>query len=215
MRSAAVAALAAAMVVAAGCGGGPRVDDRREVPPFERIAVSDSIDVDVTPGNGRQVTVHAGRDVLDRVSTESSDGVLRLDIVDRGIVIGPDPLGDVRVQVGADALAGVQVDGASNVTLSGIDAETLDLEIDGAGELEAGGTVDRLTAKIDGAGDARLFGLASRTARVVVRSAGNAEVSVSETLDVEVTGAGDVQYRGTPSVRSDVSGAGDLRSAGS
>jgi hypothetical protein len=97
MRRAAAAALAAAVLVAAGCGGGPRVDDRREVPQFQRIEVSDSIDVDVTPGNGRQVTVHAGRDVLDRVSTESSGGVLRLDIVDRGIVIGPDSLGDVRV----------------------------------------------------------------------------------------------------------------------
>jgi Putative auto-transporter adhesin, head GIN domain len=214
MRLPAAAALAFCALAAAGCGGGPRVDDEREVAPFERIEVSDSIDVEVLPGDGRQVTVHAGRDVLDRVSTESRGGVLRLGIVDRGIVIGPDPLGDVRVRVTAGALAGVRVDGSSEVMLSGLDTEALELEVDGAGDIEASGTVDRLSASIDGAGDARLYGLESRIARVDVTGAGNAEVSVSETLDVAVAGAGDVSYRGTPAVRSSVSGAGDLRSAG-
>jgi hypothetical protein len=194
----------------AGCGGGPRVTETRQVAQFERIEVSDSIDVDIVPGSGTEVRVRAGKDVLDRVSTESSGGVLRLDIIDRGIVIGSDPLGDVRVDIAADSVRGLLIEGSGDVTISDIDEDELELEVEGAGEIDASGTVDRLTATINGAGDANLFDLAARIARVEVQGAGDADLNVSQELDVTVDGAGDVSYRGTPVVRSDVEGAGDI-----
>jgi hypothetical protein len=202
--------VAALALVAAGCGGGPRVTETRELAPFQRIEVSDGVDVRVVPGSGRDVRVRAGEDVLDRVGTESSGGVLRVELHDRGIVIGPDPWGDARVEVDAAALDGVRIDGSSDVTLTGVDEDALALEVDGAGEIDASGTVDRLTATIGGAGDANLSQLAARTARVVVEGAGDAEVSVSDELDVTVEGAGDVSYRGDPSVESEISGDGDI-----
>jgi hypothetical protein len=171
--------------------------------------VADSIDVDVVPGSGG-VQVHAGKDVMDRIETRSEGGVLRLDIVDRGIVIGPDPLGDVRVTVAAAGLEGVTVSGAGDVALDGLDGERFELSVQGAGEVEASGRVDHLAASIEGAGDARLANLAARTAEVSVQGAGDAAVQVSERLDVEVRGAGDVTYSGDPAVSSDIQGAGDL-----
>ena len=92
------------IVVVAGCGGGDRITQTRAVAPFDRLEIADSVDVQVVPGDGREVRVYGGEDVLDRVETESSAGVLRIDVRDRGIVIGPDPLGDVRVQVAASEL---------------------------------------------------------------------------------------------------------------
>jgi hypothetical protein len=160
------------------------------------------------------VVVTAGEDVIDHVHTESSGGVLRIDIVDRGIVIGPDPFDDARVKVSAGALDGVRVDGSGDVRLSGLDRDALELEIDGAGDIEATGTVGNLIATIQGAGDANLSGLEARIARVTVEGAGDAQLNVTDTLDVAVRGAGDVSYRGDPSVRSSVEGAGDLRHEG-
>ena len=203
-----------ALLLLAGCGGGERVVETREVAPFDRLEVSDSIDVRVVPGDGREVRVRAGEKVLDRVSTESSGGVLHLDVHDRGIVIGPDPLGDVSIEIAASALVGVAVNGGGDVTLSDLEGETLELDIDGAGELEASGSVDRLTATIDGAGDANLAGLSVRSAQVDVNGAGEAELNVSEELDVTIDGAGDVSYRGDPRIRSDINGAGELQRAG-
>jgi putative autotransporter adhesin-like protein len=211
-RLAAVFVLALALV---GCGGGPRVTETRSVAPFERIEVSDGVEVNVVPGNGSDVRVRAGRDVMDRVGVESSGGVLRLELHDRGIVIGPDPLGDVRVEVGAATLAGLRIEGSSDVTLAGVDEDALVLEVEGAGEIEASGTVDRLTATIEGASDAHLSELVARTARVVVEGAGDADLNVSEELDVTVEGAGDVSYRGDPSVESEISGGGDISRNGS
>jgi hypothetical protein len=205
--------LAPALLVLAlaGCGGGERITETREVAPFSRLQVSESVDVRVVPGDGRQVRVYAGENVIDRVLTASSGGVLEVDVRDRGIVIGSDPLGDAAVEVQASALEGIEIEGAGDVVLEGLDAQELELEVQGAGDIDASGTVDRLTATIEGAGNANLLDLRARTARVVVEGAGDAELNVSEELDVSVEGAADVSYTGDPRVRSDVSGAGEIR----
>jgi hypothetical protein len=206
-----LASLALLALAAGGCGGGPRVTETRDVAAFDRLEISDSVDVEVTPGDSREVLVTAGKDVIDHVLTESSGGVLHVDIVDRGIVIGSDPFDDVRVRVSAGALAGVRVEGSGDVRLTGLDRDALELEIEGAGDIEASGTVGNLIATVDGAGDADLSGLVARIARVTVDGAGDAQLNVTDTLDVSVHGAGDVSYRGDPAVTSSVEGAGDLR----
>ena len=156
--------------------------------------------------------MYGGEDVIDRVETESSAGVLRIDVRDRGIVIGSDPLGDVRVQVAASALDAVEIAGSADVELGGLDLPQLELEIEGAGEVAASGTADRLRATIQGAGDAELSDLAVRTATVVVQGAGEPHLNVSaERLDVKVQGAADVIYRGHPTVTEDIDGAGEVR----
>ena len=200
-----------AVVALAGCGGGERITQTREVAPFSRLEVAESVDVRVVPGDGRQVRVHAGEHVIDRVVTESSGGVLTIDIRDRGIVIGSDPLGDVEVQVEASALEGVDIEGAGDVVLDGVEADEFEIRLEGAGEIDASGTVDRLTATIEGAGDANLLDLQARTARIEVQGAGDAQVNVSDELEVSVQGAADVAYTGDPEVRSDIEGAGDIR----
>jgi hypothetical protein len=203
-----------ALLAIAGCGGGDRITQTRAVAPFDRLEIADSVDVEVVPGDGREVRVYGGEDVLDRVETSSSGGVLRIDIRDRGIVIGPDPLGDVRVQVAASELNAVRIAGSGDVELGDLAVPELELEIEGAGEVDASGAADRLTATIRGAGDADLGDLAVRTATVVVHGAGDADVNVSERLDVTVRGAADVVYRGDPVVTQDIEGAGEVRREG-
>jgi hypothetical protein len=201
----------AALLAFAGCGGGDRVTETREVAQYDRIEIADNVDVDVVPGDGREVRVYGGEDVLDRVETSSSNRVLRIDIHDRGIVIGPDPLGDVRVEVAASNLDSVQVESSADVDLGEIALPELTIEIEGTGEVDARGNADRLTARIRGAGDANLADLSVRTASVIVQGAGEAHVNVSERLDVRVQGAADVIYRGDPVVTKQIDGAGEVR----
>jgi Putative auto-transporter adhesin, head GIN domain len=206
-----LAPLLVVIVLLAGCGGGDRITQTRDVAPFEELEVADSVDVEVVPGDGDQVEVYGGEDVLDRVETESNDGVLRIDIRDRGIVIGPDPLGDVRVRVAASALDAVTIGGSSDVDLGEVDLDELVLEVEGAADVEATGTADRLTATIQGAGDADLSDLAVRSATVVVQGAADAQLNVSDRLDVKIQGAADVRYSGDPEITQDIQGAGDIR----
>ena len=207
-------AIALVALLLAGCGGGDRVTETREVAAFDRLEVADDVDVEVVPGDGREVRVFGGEDVLDRVETTSRDGLLRIDVRDRGIVIGPDPLGDVRVQVPSSTLGAVKIGGSGDVELTGIDVPAIEIEIEGTGGVSAAGTADRLDATIQGAGDADLSQLAVRTATVLVQGAGQARLDVSDSLDVKVQGAADVVYRGSPEVTQDIQGAGDVRREG-
>jgi hypothetical protein len=206
-----VLAVVVAGLAVAGCGGGPATTQTRQVGSFDRLSVSGDITVEMGSGDSRDVVVTAGENVIDHIVTEASGGVLHVAIRDRGIVIGPDPYKNVRVQVPASVLEHIRVDGSSDLRLGGIDTDRLAIEISGSGEIEAGGRVGHLVATIDGAGDAHLYDLEARTATVEVEGAGDAELNVRDRLDVAVRGAGDVRYRGRPSVRQTVEGAGDVR----
>jgi hypothetical protein len=206
--------LLVALLALIGCGGGERITETREVAPFQRLHISDDVDVKVVEGDGRSIRVYAGEKVIDRVVTTSIGGVLEIDIKDRGIVIGEDPLGDAQVEVAASALDDIEVDGAGDVLLEGLDAPELQLDLEGAADVDATGTVDRLTATLRGPVDADLSRLSVRSATIDVQGPGDAELSVSDELNVTVQGPGDVSYRGDPVVESEIEGPGDLTRVG-
>jgi Putative auto-transporter adhesin, head GIN domain len=198
-------------LVVAGCGGGPTVTQTRDVSPYTAIDVNGGVNIDIVPGDTREVVVTGGEDVIDRVRTVVEDGRLEVSIKDHGIVIGPDPFDDVRVEVAAGALDTIRVQGAGDLNLGRVDRDKLSIVVQGGADIDASGTVDDLRLEIQGAGDADLGELEARRAVVRVEGAGDAELNVSDELDVSVEGAGDVTYRGNPRVRQRVEGAGEVR----
>ena len=206
-RRAAIAALAVLALLAAGCGK-PPVNERRDVARFDRLAVAGGVHVVVVRGARPAVTVHGREDVIDRVSTESSGGVLRVAAHDRGIVIGPDPMDDVRVRVTAPRLEDVSIQSSGDVDLGDVVTRSLHFAINGAGDVTARGRTTALTAVIHGAGDANFSRLQARRARVEIHGAASVSVDVSDRLDVEIRGAGGVRYTGRPRVTQDIRGAG-------
>jgi hypothetical protein len=203
----------AAVLLLGGCGGGPKVTQTRDVAPYTGLQVNGGVDVDIVPGSAPQVVVTGGKDVIDRVKTVTQDGVLTVAIEDRGIVIGPDPFDDVKVEVPVAGLSDVQVQGSGDFELGRIDLDTLNVEIQGSADLRANGSVGDLTVAIEGSGDAHLADLAARTARVTIEGSGDVQLNVSDELDVKVEGAGDVTYRGNPQLRQQVEGSGEVRPA--
>ena len=194
-----------------GCGGGPTVTQTRDVAAYTELQVAGDANVDIVPGDTREVVVTGGKEVIDRVRTEVEDGVLTVSIKDHGIVIGADPFDDVRVEVSAGALDTIDVTGASDLQLGRIDKDALTIHISGPSDIDASGTVGALTLDIEGPGDAHLRELAARTADVQLAGAGDAELNVSDELNVHVEGSGDVTYRGHPTVRQSVEGSGEVR----
>jgi hypothetical protein len=207
-RGPAIAAVAAALALA-GCGG-PPVDQTRKAPAFDRLVVSGGVHVVVSRGSTPGVTVHGRTDVLSRVVTDSSRGTLRVRIRDRGIVIGPDPMDDVRVRITTARLRDVNIQGHGDVDLGDVAADALRFAIHGAGDVRARGRVQTLSAIVHGAANADFGGLAARDARIEIEGAAGMTLNVSRHLDVHIRGAGDVRYRGDPLVTKDVQGAGDV-----
>lgn len=208
-------AMAAPVAIAlAGCGAGTPVSDHRAVGSFHALEVSGSVDVRVVRAAAPSVTVHAGKAIIDRVTTGVSGGVLHIGVRDRGIVIGHDPLDGARVRVAMPALRDVTVDGSSDLDLGGLTTRALTVRINGPGDVTARGRVGHLDARVAGPGDARLEGLQASTARVAVEGPGDVDVSVADALDIRVDGPGDVSYRGDPRVTQEVNGPGDISHVG-
>jgi hypothetical protein len=202
-----------ALFVVAGCGGGPKVTQTRDVPSYHELGVAGGVNVDIVPGETQEVVVTGGKDIIDRVRTAVEDGILHISIKDHGIVIGSDPFDDVRVQVSAAALDTIRVQGGADLNLGRIDRDKLTIEVEGGGDIDASGTVDDLTVNIAGSGDADLGELEARAAKIAVEGSGDAEVNVRDELDVRVEGSGDVSYHGNPRVRQRVEGSGEVQPA--
>jgi hypothetical protein len=209
--AAAVLAGAASALALAGCGVGPTVTESRSIPDFDRLVVSGSANVRLRIDSTRSLTVTAGGDILDRVTTDVVDGVLTVDTTGGGIVIGPDPVRHAVVDVTVPYLDGVEVTASGDATVRGVRAVTFTVKVDASGSLKASGRAARLVAVVDGSGDADLEGLRADRARIEADGSGDARLQVTHDLDASVGGSGTVTYRGRPLVQSRVDGAGDIR----
>jgi hypothetical protein len=215
MRPAHLLALGLLVPALGGCGGGPKVVESRTVGRFDHIEVDGPAKLVVEIGTPPAVTVRAGEDVIDRVHTDVTDGVLAVGVDHKGIAIGPDPAHDNEIHVTVASLEGLSVEGSGNASIVGLRAGTFEARVKGSGSIDADGRAGLLDLEVDGSGDADLDGLEVRNAIVNADGSGSAEVFVTGTLDVEVEGSADVAYRGEPRVTSRVEGSGDLTAVGS
>jgi hypothetical protein len=89
--------------------------------------------------------------------------------------------------------------------------ESLELSLQGAGNLTADGETDHLRVLINGAGNADLAALRARSARAVLNGAGNVTVHAVEELSATVNGVGSVRYVGSPpKLDTQINGVGDV-----
>jgi hypothetical protein len=204
------------VAVLSGCGVGDPVTQTRMVGQFQRLQVEGSLDIEVSllnrPDPGLRIT--AGEKTIDRIRTEVNGDTLHITTKSEGLVIGPNPVGDVSVSLGVPALAALVVDGDASVALSGLSAKALTLRIMGSGDITARGRVDDLEVEIDGSGDTNLGGLSAQTARVRTDGSGQVDVRVGELLEIVSEGSGDIVYHGRPRITSRIEGSGDVRQIG-
>ncbi len=152
--------------------------------------------------------------------TKSGPGV-QLQVQGQTLMITPQHegrrTGGCQVTLGAPVIAGVQISGAADVDgdglvglervevagagdldLRGIDSPALALELAGAGDATLAGAVDRLTVGIAGAGDVDAKALSARAATLRISGAGDIDATVTESLDASTAGAGDIDVWGSP-----------------
>jgi hypothetical protein len=105
----------------------------------------------------------------------------------------------------------VHISGTGNVTLEKLDQRELELRISGSGQIEAHGSVERVSAHISGSGDVRLGDLAMKRLTTKISGSGNVEAAPKEEADITLSGAGRVNLLTRPaSLHSKVSGSGRI-----
>lgn len=187
-------------------GSGKVKQESRALAPFSSVRINLAADVTVTKGANPASTITADDNILPVITTQVSEGVLTISN-SKSFASNTQLL----VQITAPSLSRLVVDGAGDVSLSGVDEKTLELVTRGSGGLRASGRVDALTARLEGAGDMGLFELQTRSAEVLLSGSGTIRVSASETFSGAIEGSGDILVRGHPRmVRSVVNGAGSI-----
>jgi len=175
--------------------------------PFE---ANNSLDIDLPasvsyqPGPKAEATVTGDPSVISHVRI--ADGRLGFDSE-----VGCGSVAHLSVRLTAPSIATWGIRGSSDLALSGIDQQKLQLHITGSGHVVATGAVQVVALNVAGSGEAELQGLSAKSAEIVVHGSGEVQVAAQDSADVAIRGSGVVKLHGHPAqLHSAISGSGRI-----
>ena len=201
-------------IFAAGChegmysgirGSGKRELQKREVAAFTSITTEGAFDIEVTCQKDLGLEVEGDDNVLEYVSTEVSNNVLRLKNTKNYSVNE-----SVKIKISVPNIEGLSVSGAGKIDIKGMNNDKFEIDSNGAPSIVVSGTTKMIDINTNGAGKIDTHNL--RASRGVVESNGvsRVDLDVADQLDVTVSGPSVVFYRGDPVVNKNVRGPGKV-----
>ena len=188
-------------------GSGFRVSEVRTVSDFHQVRLLALAEVEITVGQRPSLRIEADDNVIELIRTPVSDGVLQ--ITARGAYT---IRGGVKIFLTVPNLRAIEILTMGLVRATGVGGDALDVCVSGMGNVNASGSVRRVSVRTNGVGQVSLFDLAARNARVIVEGMGSVEVNATESLFARVYGFGKVVYSGNPGqVDAKVDGFGTIR----
>lgn len=103
------------------------------------------------------------------------------------------------------------INGASDMTLAGIDQPRLRIRINGSGDVTASGKAADLEYAVAGSGDGHFEALDADNVSISVAGSGDADVSPRQRLDVKIAGSGKVTLHSEPrQLETHIAGSGRI-----
>jgi hypothetical protein len=166
---------------------------------FDGIEVAGVFDIDVTVGGDYSVVVSGAQDQMERLDATVEDGVLKLDQEEAkfGKRFWRDQ--GMSVTISLPSLNSFELAGVADGDVTGIDAETFEIDLAGVGDLVLTGRCGRLDAQVSGVGDLDAKALECRDVDIDVSGVGSATVYASESAEATVGGIGSIEIYGSPS----------------
>jgi hypothetical protein len=207
-------------------GSGVMASEGRTVPSFHSVSLTTVGNVLIGHSAQQSVNVTVDDNIMPFITTTVSGGVL---VIGSNQSVSLSDF-DLTVNIAMPELRAITLNGVGNLTgLSQFAGDTLNLTINGVGNivcdadmyllnstiggvgnLIVSGQATRHVASLASVGNLESFGLMSDTALVTVSGQGNAEVNVADYLNVSISGAGSVLYRGQPNIDVFITGSGSV-----
>ncbi|MDP4290281.1 MAG: DUF2807 domain-containing protein [Bacteroidota bacterium] len=185
------------------------ITQNRDVSTFDGIKASGIFKITFTQGEPQSVKIETDENLIDRVATEVSGGVLELST--KGSVRNPSKM---NIYITAKDLKSLELSGAGKFTttnkittsklkieLSGISAATLtadaaivSCDLSGVGKLEIEGTGDMLTADISGTSKLVATKFEVKDVKVDASGVGTATVNATKSVSFDASGASNIKY---------------------
>jgi hypothetical protein len=186
---------------------------------FNKLKVSDQIHVYVTRSNSFSVKAKGCAESINDLNIAvGTGGILSINYGTSNLVHK-----SIDIIITMPALLAVDASGATEVQISGMEAQTTYLRVvlssaaecsvsgapfemlfnlSGASKMEITGSADLLSGDISGASKLRAYGLASKHTDITASGASDAYVTASEKLYAEASGASTIRYKGNPTTIS-------------
>ena len=207
-------------------GSGVIANEERSVESFHSLTMNAVGHVNITQGTPPSLALSVDDNILPLITTQVSSGTL---------VISEAPGYDLNnydltVNVTMSNVRNLNVSGAGSITaVNQLEADELNLMVDGVGTVYLGLDVDHVTTAVAGVatimmegsatrhncsftgiGNLNAFGLSTDTTHVIITGEGEAYVTVSQFLRVLIAGVGTVRYYGQPTIDQTITGSGQV-----
>jgi len=214
-------------------GSGNVVTDERRVSGVTGVVLTTSGDLSIELGDSEGLRVEAEDNLQEYYETVMRGNVLYIQVRQNTGISATRPVRYYLTVKGLSSLAttssgnisapaleatdlNVTISSSGDVTLAGLQAETLAIKISSSGNLSiAAGEAKDVVAVLSSSGDYDGGNVRSQTADVKISSSGNATLWVTDKLVAGLSSSGNVEYYGDPRVTANTSSSGRVVGLGS
>jgi hypothetical protein len=198
-------------------GNGNFKKETREVSNFTGVALAGNMNVQLTYGTSRSITIEGDENILPYIETKVEDGMLQVRTKNK---TGLKTKSKLIVYVSLTKLTALKVSGSGNITgagdfsndgktniaLSGsgnINVEMnsfneTNIAISGSGNVTLkGNNTNNIEAAISGSGNIDCIGIACNDVIANVSGSGNIKVYANKSIEAKVMGSGNIYYKGS------------------
>ena len=183
--------------------------EAKSVENFEHIRFRGAAQLDISVGESPAFKVDGNQKRIKDISVHGNTLVINV-TKSRGW-FSRDDSGDLTIHVSVPKLTELESNGAGEISIKGLQGGDQRLELSGAHDVKAQGTLDKLDLKLSGAGAVDYTKVATADVKVQVNGAGEVKVQAKDSLHAEINGVGAVRYTGNPKhVNSELHGLGTI-----
>ncbi|MFK8057608.1 MAG: DUF2807 domain-containing protein [Saprospiraceae bacterium] len=193
-------------------GSGPNVTQSLDIAAFDQLAIDGSFNVNITQGDSLSVIATGQANVIDVINTSVAGQQWSLAYTVNNVNSNA-----LLIDIVVPTLSRIESDGSADVTLGAFTDQTsflIDMDGSGSYTVTAPWTdLESLNLSIDGSGEIDGFPFNAVDVNVDIDGSGEVDVTASEKLDIRIDGSGSVRYRGNPTITQTISGSGQVLDA--
>ena len=187
-------------------GSGVRKVEKRDLSPFTSISTDGAFEIEVVCQQPQALEIEGDDNLLPMVSTQVSNGVLRINNVGSYSTRTP-----MKIKISVPNIEGITANGAGTIEVSRLKNDKFDIDSNGAPTIRVSGETKELEIDANGAGHVDAHKLRASRAGVDSKGVAKVEVFASDVLNVTVSGPSQVIYDGDPAVNQKVNGPGSVQ----
>ncbi len=178
---------------------------------FTKVRLSTSSDINIEMGSGYSIEMVGDEERIENTILEVKGDTLHIKHK-RGRYNYDDDQ-EMVINVVMPDIEGMQINGAGDAIITGVDNAELELSINGSGDMNVSGKTEKLEIDINGSGDIEMEEVAGNDVSIDINGSGDVifEGGTCQNLEIDINGSGDVEAKELQcvDVNVDVSGSGD------